>query len=84
MPELPPEVARRRTFAIIAHPDAGINVIFLRTGLPTFTPAAIAGKARELGFSSDSSYRFERGVDYALPRAAIERATRLILDICGG
>ncbi|MEN9357595.1 MAG: hypothetical protein RL695_1766, partial [Pseudomonadota bacterium] len=49
-----------------------------------FTPAAIAGKARELGFSSDSSYRFERGVDYALPRAAIERATRLILDICGG
>jgi peptide chain release factor 3 len=23
MPELPPEVARRRTFAIIAHPDAG-------------------------------------------------------------
>ena len=32
-------------FISLAHPDAGINVIFLRTGLPTFTPAAIAGAA---------------------------------------
>lgn len=56
--------------------------VFLESAF--FTPTAIAGKARELGFSSDSSYRFERGVDFALPRTAIERATRLILDICGG
>ncbi len=49
-----------------------------------FPPAAIAGKARALGFSSDASHRYERGVDFTLQRRAIERATRLILDIAGG
>ncbi|MRR49925.1 MAG: phenylalanine--tRNA ligase subunit beta [Rhodocyclaceae bacterium] len=49
-----------------------------------FVPEAIAGKARALGFSSDASYRYERGVDFALQRGAIERATQLIIDICGG
>lgn len=49
-----------------------------------FTPTAIAGKARALGFSSDASHRYERGVDFELQRHAIERATQLIVDICGG
>ncbi len=49
-----------------------------------FDPAVIAGKARVLGFGSDSSYRFERGVDYAGTARALERATRLVLEICGG
>ena len=49
-----------------------------------FTPDAVAGKARALGFSSDASYRYERGVDFNLQRAGIERATQLIMDICGG
>ena len=49
-----------------------------------FPPSAIAGKARALGFSSDASHRYERGVDFELQRTAIERATQLILDICGG
>lgn len=49
-----------------------------------FSPVAIAGKARALGFSSDASYRYERGVDFELQRSAIERATLLIIDICGG
>ena len=49
-----------------------------------FAPRAIAGKARALGFSSDASYRYERGVDFDLQRRAIERATQLIVDICGG
>jgi phenylalanyl-tRNA synthetase beta chain len=49
-----------------------------------FTPTAIAGKARALGFSSDASHRYERGVDFELQRRAIERATQLIIDICGG
>ena len=49
-----------------------------------FPPAAIAGKARALGFSSDASHRYERGVDFDLQRKAIERATQLIVDICGG
>jgi phenylalanyl-tRNA synthetase beta chain len=49
-----------------------------------FTPEAIAGKARALGFGSDASFRYERGVDFALQRTAIERATQLIGEICGG
>jgi phenylalanyl-tRNA synthetase beta chain len=49
-----------------------------------FDPAVIAGKSRVLGFGSDSSYRFERGVDYAATTQALERATRLVLEICGG
>jgi phenylalanyl-tRNA synthetase beta chain len=49
-----------------------------------FPPAAIAGKARALGFSSDASHRYERGVDFDLQRRAIERATHLILETCGG
>lgn len=56
--------------------------IFLESAF--FTPDAIAGRARELGFSSDASYRFERGVDFALARRALERATELVIAICGG
>ena len=32
-------------FVSLTRPDAGFNVIFLRTGLPTFKPAARAGHA---------------------------------------
>ncbi len=49
-----------------------------------FQPLALAGEARRYGLHTDSSHRFERGVDYELPRLAIERATALILDIVGG
>ena len=49
-----------------------------------FDPAVIAGKSRVLGFGSDSSYRYERGVNFGGSREAMERATQLILSICGG
>ncbi|ASP39339.1 phenylalanine--tRNA ligase subunit beta [Bacterioplanes sanyensis] len=49
-----------------------------------FNPITIAGKARAHGLHTDSSHRFERGVDYQLARTAMERATQLVLDICGG
>ena len=49
-----------------------------------FIPAVIAGKARRIGLSTDSSYRFERGVDFGNTRNAIEYATTLIQQICGG
>ncbi|OZA23707.1 MAG: phenylalanine--tRNA ligase subunit beta [Hydrogenophilales bacterium 17-61-9] len=49
-----------------------------------FAPAAIAGRARRLGLSTDSSHRFERGVDFGATRLAMERATELLVDICGG
>lgn len=56
--------------------------IFLESAF--FAPGVIVGKSRRLGFGSDSSYRFERGVDFAATQVALDRATQLILDICGG
>jgi len=56
--------------------------IFLESAF--FTPDTIAGKGRRFGISTDSSYRFERGVDYANTLQALERATALVLEICGG
>jgi len=56
--------------------------IFLESAF--FFPAAIAGRARRYNFSSDASHRFERGVDFNNNVDGIERATRLVLDICGG
>ncbi|MCK5881585.1 MAG: phenylalanine--tRNA ligase subunit beta, partial [Sinobacterium sp.] len=49
-----------------------------------FTPEKIAGRARDYGLHTDSSHRFERGVDNAGQARAIERATSLLLDIVGG
>ena len=49
-----------------------------------FAPKAVAGRARRYGFVSDASHRFERGVDFGATRQALERATSLILEICGG
>ncbi len=49
-----------------------------------FAPTAIAGRARRLGLSTDSSHRFERGVDFGATRRAMERATELLIAICGG
>lgn len=49
-----------------------------------FAPRAIAGKARRFGLHTDSSHRFERGVDATLQHRAIERATQLIIEIAGG
>jgi phenylalanyl-tRNA synthetase beta chain len=49
-----------------------------------FFPDAIAGRARRYNFASDASHRFERGVDFDNNLDGIERATALILAICGG
>ena len=49
-----------------------------------FAPEAIIGRGRKLGLHTDAAHRFERGVDPALPRIALEYATRLILDAAGG
>lgn len=62
--------------------DSATTDIFLESAY--FQPDIIAGKSRELGFGSDSSYRFERGVDFGGTLAALDRATELVLSICGG
>lgn len=60
----------------------GATDLFLESAF--FNPKVIAGKSLQLGINSDSAYRFERGVDFANTRSVMERATSLILDICGG
>jgi phenylalanyl-tRNA synthetase beta chain len=49
-----------------------------------FSPLAVAGTARRYGLQTDASHRYERGVDFELQQRAMERATRLLLDIVGG
>lgn len=71
---------------IMGGEESGITLetseLFLESAF--FAPKAIAGRARRYGFASDASHRFERGVDFGGTRRAIERATQLIIEICGG
>jgi phenylalanyl-tRNA synthetase beta chain len=71
---------------IMGGEDSGITLetteMFLESAF--FAPKAIAGRARRYGFASDASHRFERGVDFGASRRALERASQLIIEICGG
>ncbi len=49
-----------------------------------FAQSEIIGKARRISMQTDASYRFERGVDPLGQQKAVERATALLLEICGG
>ncbi|WP_028486960.1 phenylalanine--tRNA ligase subunit beta [Thiomicrorhabdus chilensis] len=84
---------------VIADDSGAIALAGIMGGLPTsvtdettrlffecahFTPLAIVGKAREYGLHTDSSHRFERGVDPALPERALNRALQLFTEIAGG
>jgi phenylalanyl-tRNA synthetase beta chain len=60
----------------------GTKNIFLEAAF--FAPILLAGKARSYGMHTDSSHRFERGVDSRLQMKAIHRATALLLEIVGG
>jgi len=66
--------------------DSGISdatdSLFLEVAF--FAPEKIAGRARRYGLTTDSSYRFERGVDPHLQQRAMERATALLLELVGG
>jgi len=93
------EVTLDRQFLVIADQARAIALAGIMGGLDTrvtgattsvflesahFAPASIMGRARKLGMHTDASHRFERGVDPELPRAALERATTLLLQIAGG
>ncbi|QCF25429.1 phenylalanine--tRNA ligase subunit beta [Hydrocarboniclastica marina] len=71
---------------IMGGEDSGVNPetrdILLESAF--FAPLCLAGKARSFGLHTESSHRFERGVDPELQRIAAERATALLLDIVGG
>lgn len=93
------EVALDGDFLVVTDADRAVALAGLMGGWDTriggntrnvfleaahFAPSALAGRARRLGLHTDAAHRFERGVDAAQPRRALERATRLILDIAGG
>ncbi len=71
---------------IMGGEHSGINdtttTVFLEGAF--WNPAVIQGRSRRLGFASDAGYRFERGVDFGNCANAVERATQLILETCGG
>jgi phenylalanyl-tRNA synthetase beta chain len=58
------------------------TTVFLESAC--FAPNAVAGAGRRYKLTSDAVYRFERGVDPAIQREALERATQLLQQICGG
>jgi len=66
--------------------DSGVSEattgIFLETA--RFEPSAIRYLARRTQCASDSSYRFERGVDPFATRSVSDYATALVLSLCGG
>jgi phenylalanyl-tRNA synthetase beta chain len=61
--------------------EATVNVL-IEAAL--FDPIRTAATGRKLQCDSDARYRFERGIDPAAVVAGIERATKLVLEICGG
>jgi phenylalanyl-tRNA synthetase beta chain len=71
---------------IMGGEDSGIGdattSVFLEGAF--WNPSVIQGRSRRLGFVSDAGYRFERGVDFANAAHAVERASQLIVEICGG
>lgn len=56
--------------------------VFLEAAL--FAPSSIAATGRVLALESDARYRFERGVDPDFVLPALDLATQMILDLCGG
>jgi phenylalanyl-tRNA synthetase beta chain len=61
--------------------DATVNV-FMECA--SWDPNEIARTGRKTGIVSDARYRLERSVDPALTEPALELATRLVIELCGG
>ena len=92
-------ISLREDTLVIADDNSAIAMAGVMGGLPTatqtesseilfesafFEPISMAGVARSYGLHTESSLRFERGVDFNLAHQALERATQLVLEICGG
>ncbi len=92
-------VSLNKNTLVIADQKSAIAVAGVMGGMKTGTQAnstevllesaffdsiAVSGVARSYGLHTESSIRFERGVDFNLTHQAMERATELVLDICGG
>ncbi len=62
--------------------EAHSTNIFLESAY--FDAITLAGVARRYRMHTDASHRFERGVDFTGQERSIERATAMIMEICGG
>ena len=62
--------------------DEDTTAVFIECAL--FDPVRVAITGRRHQILSDARQRFERGIDPALMPDAVEAATRMILDLCGG
>ena len=62
--------------------SAATDSIFIESAF--FVPDIIRGKARNFNIQTDSSQRFERGVDYNLQSLALIKATNLIKKYLSG
>ena len=49
-----------------------------------FDPVAVRKTSKRLGISTDSSYRYERGIDPTITGRALSMAAKIIMDTCGG
>jgi phenylalanyl-tRNA synthetase beta chain len=66
------------------HSEVGTQTTNVLLESARFDPLSVRRTARALAMKSDSSYRFERGIDPTLPRRASLRAAQLILETAGG
>ena len=48
-----------------------------------WNPAVVRGRCRRFRLNSEAAFRFERGVDFAMPKIALARAANLFAEICG-
>ncbi len=62
--------------------DETTTTVFLECAL--FDPVRVALTGRRHQVVSDARQRFERGIDPVIMPAAVEAATRMVLDLCGG
>lgn len=49
-----------------------------------FNPVSVRKSSKKIGLSTDSSYRYERGIDPNLSAKALACAAKIIMDSCGG
>ena len=62
--------------------DEDTTSVFIECAL--FDPVRVALTGRRHGIASDARQRFERGIDFSIMPDAIEAATRMVIDLCGG
>lgn len=66
----------------VAEVDENTKNIFIEVAY--FTPENIRKTSKNLGVSTDASYRFERGVDFKNIKLVLDRMAGLVVEECGG